>query len=765
MLPKPKEAPVAGSVDPLSGLSGLSLFPRTIGASADAPVSADPKDLDSIHNIMKSLKELRSPEKLMSEAKKIVDGGANLLSNFSSFAENVSITYDIAAKAKDRPQEKRPGLGLARKKASFSLKTSSSHPPVNLEPTLDIDRLEDPDAFFDAYERIENAKKEIQKQTGVGGNNINLYKPSNNERRRRPGILGKSYNYKHRYSSTPSENDDMWMSSQETVHQDIPSPPNDVLHKKLIDPDPNLSDVEEIELAESMKKTESRVNDMLEELLSYSDDDLEGQGAFNILQERLKIKTLDKENMRYLTKLPDVGRTDILTSPGSRQMPRRSSVVLDSVLKNLNKEPRAEQELVENSANLVSSPTPPRNPFGSISLLKKKILQPNPLRDPFSPQDIDLCPHPNSSPANPKDKLLGQVDILKDLGHELESHVKFGRTESAISDMDSQQVVQNADSLPEQSLSENASMPRESGSTKANASPAQLRDKLVGQADVPKELGMLSEMESNVTVISTNSPLCNSDKHEVNENADGLPEQSLSENASMQRESGSTRANASPAQLRDKLVGQDDVPKELGMLSEMESNVTFISTNSPLCNSDKHEVNENADGFPEQSEDENASMDASSRQNEEPNNNSGEAMNINNNESNPSVIDEEARNDASIRRQINPEQQEVHAVKQKRGKRVAGDKRIRDAHPMRKSLAEAGTTFETGVRRSKRIRMRPLEYWKGERFLYGRVEDSFKLIGLKYISPEKGNENLKVKPYILSEKPEYKELLDLAARH
>lgn len=40
-----------------------------------------------------------------------------------------------------------------------------------------------------------------------------------------------------------------------------------------------------------------------------------------------------------------------------------------------------------------------------------------------------------------------------------------------------------------------------------------------------------------------------------------------------------------------------------------------------------------------------------------------------------------------------------------------------------------------------------------------------KLIGLKYISPGKGNENLKVKPYILSEKPEHKELLDLAARH
>ncbi|XP_012856130.1 PREDICTED: uncharacterized protein LOC105975478 [Erythranthe guttata] len=104
--------------------------------------------------------------------------------------------------------------------------------------------------------------------------------------------------------------------------------------------------------------------------------------------------------------------------------------------------------------------------------------------------------------------------------------------------------------------------------------------------------------------------------------------------------------------------------------------------------------------------------------------------------------------------------------KLQRGKRVLGEERIKKAHPMRKSLAECGTSFDTGVRRSKRIKMRPLEYWKGERFLFGRVDDSMKLIGVKYISPGKSdNDNMKVKPYILSESPDYKELLELAARH
>lgn len=40
-----------------------------------------------------------------------------------------------------------------------------------------------------------------------------------------------------------------------------------------------------------------------------------------------------------------------------------------------------------------------------------------------------------------------------------------------------------------------------------------------------------------------------------------------------------------------------------------------------------------------------------------------------------------------------------------------------------------GTSWEAGVRRSKRIKMRPLEYWKGERFLYGRIHESSSSLG------------------------------------
>ncbi|PIN03304.1 hypothetical protein CDL12_24173 [Handroanthus impetiginosus] len=564
-----------------------------------------------------------------------MDAGEELLnSNRASFARNTGVTDTIAAKDEDRPQERRPGLGLARKRAPFSLKSTVSQPSVSLEPTLNIDHLQDPDEFFDAYEKMENAKKEIQKQLGGSIDNLNVYKPSNTARRRRPGILGKSYNYRHRYSSAPSENEDKSISPQETVDQEIPSAPEEESQENLVQQDPTPdADLKEVE-AVSMKKIENEVSDILEELLSFNNEDLEGDGALNLLQERLNIKPLVMENL-CMTELPDVGRTSISTVAESLKRPHKSSMVIDSVLKNLNRKSPMEHELVTNPVKPVSSPTPPRSPFASITLLKKKSLQRTPQRDPFSP-------------LHSKDKPLEQADAVKvlDMSSELESRVEVDNTEPAISNVDAQKEMGNADRLPEQLADENAS----TRSTNAE----QLADE-------------------NASIQSTNA------------------EQLADENASIR----STNAD--------------------NMLS-VESD-----------------------------------------------NNIEKTMDVDENESNPSVL-EEARDDVSSRQQAGLEQQpEEHQARQRRGKRVAGEKRIRQAHPMRKSLAESGTSFETGVRRSKRIKMRPLEYWKGERFLYGRVDNSLKLIGVKYFSPGKDTNNLKVKPYISS--AECKELLSLAARH
>ncbi|WVZ69686.1 hypothetical protein U9M48_018434 [Paspalum notatum var. saurae] len=68
----------------------------------------------------------------------------------------------------------------------------------------------------------------------------------------------------------------------------------------------------------------------------------------------------------------------------------------------------------------------------------------------------------------------------------------------------------------------------------------------------------------------------------------------------------------------------------------------------------------------------------------------------------------------------------------------------------RKSLADAGLAWQSGVRRSTRIRSRPLEHWLGERFLYGRIHDTMAtVIGIKAYSPgQDGKKTLKVKSFV-----------------
>lgn len=87
----------------------------------------------------------------------------------------------------------------------------------------------------------------------------------------------------------------------------------------------------------------------------------------------------------------------------------------------------------------------------------------------------------------------------------------------------------------------------------------------------------------------------------------------------------------------------------------------------------------------------------------------------------------------------------------------------------RQSLAGAGTLWKNGVRQSTRIRSRPLEYWRGERFLYGRIHSSLAtVIGIKYSSPlpvgTKRDEvpKLKVQSYV---DEQYSHLVELAGLH
>ncbi|KAK2391346.1 centromere protein C [Trifolium repens] len=68
----------------------------------------------------------------------------------------------------------------------------------------------------------------------------------------------------------------------------------------------------------------------------------------------------------------------------------------------------------------------------------------------------------------------------------------------------------------------------------------------------------------------------------------------------------------------------------------------------------------------------------------------------------------------------------------------------------RKSIADAGTSWESGVRRSTRFTTKPLECWKGERTVYGRVHESLStVIGVKCMCPgSDGKPKMKAKSFV-----------------
>lgn len=90
------------------------------------------------------------------------------------------------------------------------------------------------------------------------------------------------------------------------------------------------------------------------------------------------------------------------------------------------------------------------------------------------------------------------------------------------------------------------------------------------------------------------------------------------------------------------------------------------------------------------------------------------------------------------------------------------------------SPLDAGSKWSDGKRKSTRIRSKPLDWWRGERMLYGRVHSSLNtLIGIKHLSPDpvwprpRDKKNKMVPPKFKVDSfvsDEHKELLRLAAQ-
>ena len=164
----------------------------------------------------------------------------------------------------------------------------------------------------------------------------------------------------------------------------------------------------------SVTKAEHKVAEILDELLSGNCGALDGDGALTLLQERLQIKPIDLDKL-CLPELHDIQRNDFKSSGGNWLRHRDPPSDIKTMLKGLSsKTPIKNAQVAESTVHSLASPTPPKSPFASISLLKRHILQSNLTSDPFSVLKVNLSPARNSSSVASSNKQSDKTDNGKE---------------------------------------------------------------------------------------------------------------------------------------------------------------------------------------------------------------------------------------------------------------------------------------------------------------------------------------------------------------
>ncbi|GKA56996.1 hypothetical protein Tco_0756068, partial [Tanacetum coccineum] len=354
---------------------------------------------------------LQNAGKYLEEARSVKDGD----SEFPNTKENVN------------PQEKRPAL--VRKRARFSMKPNASHPSTIPEPTLQMDQLRDPDEFFAAYERFENAKKEIRRQRGEDPNEteVSTTTTTTTVRQRRPELPRRKTSYKHHVYSSQPESDTSF--AQETLQEDIGSQPTFYSQQESVIAN---GESQEEEVAGSVTETEDRVDELFNHLMSTcNNDNLDDTGRLSYLEEYLNAKPpeITELNLPDFHSIPRVN----FASPVNTLLNRSRLSDTHSLLDNSRgKTPAIQIQLSDNRSSPLGSPTPPKSPFFAISTFGKHKSKLSEGKDPFSPHEIDSSQtgtsETNSGQSTPTRK-------YKEFSFGLDSLVDNEVTETAINDV------------------------------------------------------------------------------------------------------------------------------------------------------------------------------------------------------------------------------------------------------------------------------------------------------------------------------------------
>ncbi|KAK9930539.1 hypothetical protein M0R45_027576 [Rubus argutus] len=718
----------SGPVDPLLG---YTLFPKNkVLLDPSTPYDFD-HDLQAINNHLKSMTSLNG---LKDHAKNILSGTSGIQKSDMSRALKC-LNEDVPAIAVENHEKRRPALG--RKRARFSLKPNLTQPDMSLQPTFNFKKYKDPGEYFKAYERHENAKIEMEKKMGGTVLDADQQNPSSITRPRRLGLSLRSVKYKHLSSSLNNEICENAISSQQTFETSILSPLN---HSSQTESHENFA-LEDMDLAGSKVKEDNKWNkNILDELLSQPAEDLKGDGALRLLTERLQMKHFEVENI-CLPEFQDTWKADLKPS-------RRPSLKPGPV------KPRQGQE---GSIHL-GSPTPLKSPLASLSLLRKRSLLSNPSNDLFSAYDIDQLPVTSPSDEN-RNKQSDLIDIAE---------------QTMISDELKSPSIKQNDKIEGAKTGSPEVVIEESTNALERSKRDSLRKLGVGcDVDTEEEVGGSKLMSETLT-----RPEDDADTSANGVNNNDKVEDKLQDAGPKLNVADSTleKFNGAQSQVADDVIDSDEIQEEDKLQEAMPEHNVVDSTLEKL-NGAQSQVADIVMNYDEEQEQDKLQQAVACADNglnvadstvEKLNDAPSQLDQLHSAPVEEHTRDGLSRNpDIGLEKQ-NEVMQEHSGVSlnkpidaNSRSRRKKKSKEV----SKRQSLAGHGTSWKSGVRQSTRIRTRPLEYWKGERLLYGRIHDSLPtVIGMKYASPGKGEGkvSLKVKSFVSDE---HKVLVDLVSLH
>ncbi|KAL5061596.1 hypothetical protein RYX36_023333 [Vicia faba] len=712
--------------DPIANYSGLSLFRSTFSLPSSKPY--DDFDLHAIHNVLISM-DLGNSAKLVEQGKSVLECNSGF--NTENSTIDVGDDADFAAEEDEefRRKKRGPGLGLNRVRPRFSLKETKKPSVEDLLPVLDFRNIKDPNELFMAHERLENARKEIQKQLGIVPSESTL--GSTKPRERRPGLPGfnrRPIKFRPSISQETLDNNAHALSSQEAFESDSLDPVGDNTEKGKA----SLVSLDN-EVTGSSAVKEKKVNDILKGLLTLDSEELEGFGAMSRLQERLQIKPVVFEKSS-VPDFPDSQPMDLKSSHGNLSKPSKACSDISNLLKGIDIKTPLRQD-VGYSEKQLASPTPPRSPSVLFSTMQKHISHSKPSVDPFSAHEIDHGSTKENLPThmvNQEVNIVGSSKPSDELGAPIiEDVIAAGKT-NKILDTSAQSKEDNSRKLSEQlkaSLTENEVAVSETCSVddpirKCISTPKK------SKVDNSRELGFNANVDSNEPPVDMDLDIGGSGvgKRVMDDIGEG---QNVEPNE--------------PDQFEDEMLAEN-MQETSDYIPTDDSNFNLVNPLADQSNPDVHE-------------------DIADQSNPDVHEDIAD-------QSYPDAHEDNSAENRSRRSEDSPKQclqeKTVGSVApvsgQKRVKtraqKAPKSKRLR----LRKSLADAGTSWESGVRRSSRFKTRPLEFWKGERMVYGRVHESLTtVIGVKCFSPgADGKPIMKAKSFV-SDK--HKKLFEFASKY